>query len=96
MSRETAFPTCVPIEASRKPCVYNFDLKPHFYTVKLRFKGVYNIFFISAQKHRLWVLVRTAPEITSTHNLCFEQNYEKYQNFCLEAFSFWCWNFLYI
>ena len=28
----------------------NFDpLKPHFYTVKLRFTGVYNIFLISAQ-----------------------------------------------
>ena len=35
-------------------------LKPHFYTVKLGFTGVYIIFLISAQKHRLWVLVRTA------------------------------------
>ena len=24
----------------------------------------------------------------STHNLCFEQKYEKYQNFYLKAFSF--------
>ena len=24
----------------------------------------------------------------STHNLCFEQKYEKYQNFYLETFSF--------
>ena len=40
---------------------YNFDpLKPHFYIVKLGFTGVYIIFVISAQKHRLWVLVRTA------------------------------------
>ena len=39
----------------------NFDpLKPHFYIVKLGFAGVYIIFLISAQKHRLWVLVRTA------------------------------------
>ena len=44
-----------------KTCLYNFDpLKPHFYIVKLGFTGVYIIFFISAQKHRLWVLVRTA------------------------------------
>ena len=44
-----------------KTCLYNFDpLKPHFYTVKLGFTGVYIIFLISAQKHRLWVLVRTA------------------------------------
>ena len=44
-----------------KTCLYNFDpLKPHFYTVKLGFTGVYIIFVISAQKHILWVLVRTA------------------------------------
>ena len=44
-----------------KTYLFNFDpLKPHFYIVKLGFTGVYIIFFISAQKHRLWVLVRTA------------------------------------
>ena len=33
-----------------KTYLYNFDpLKPHFYTVKLVFTGVYIIFFISAQ-----------------------------------------------
>ena len=38
---------------------YNFDpLKPHFYIVKLGFTEVYIIFLISAQKYRLWVLVR--------------------------------------
>ena len=35
-------------------------LKLHFYIVKLGFTGVYVIFLISAQKHRLGVLVRTA------------------------------------
>ena len=44
-----------------KTRIYNFDpLKPHFYIVKLGFTGVYIIFLISARKHRLWVLVRTA------------------------------------
>ena len=44
-----------------KTRLYNFDPhKPHFYIVKLGFTGVYIIFLISAQKHRLWVLVRTA------------------------------------
>ena len=44
-----------------KTCLYNFDpFKPHFYIVKLGFTGVYIIFLISAQKHRLWVRVRTA------------------------------------
>ena len=44
-----------------KTYLYNPDpLKPHFYIVKLGFTGVYIIFLISVQKHRLWVLVRTA------------------------------------
>ena len=43
-----------------KTCLYIIDpLKPHLYIVKLGFTGVYIIFLISAQKHRLWVLVRT-------------------------------------
>ena len=55
-----------------KTCLYIFDpLKHHFYIVKLGFTWVYIIFLISAQKHRLWVLV-------STHTLYFEQKYEKY------------------
>ena len=46
--------------------LYNFDpLKP--YIIKLGFTGVYIIFLISDQKHRLWVLLRTAS--LSTHNL---------------------------
>ena len=49
------------IRAITKTCLYNTDpLKPHFYIVKLGFTWVYNIFLISAQKQRLWVLVRTA------------------------------------
>ena len=47
----------------RKTRLYNFDpLKPHFYIVKVGFTRVYIIFLISAQKHRLWVLVRTASQ----------------------------------
>ena len=73
-----------------KTCLYNVGtLKPHFYIVKLGFTGVYIIFHNSAQKHRLWVLVRAAV-LTSTHNLCFEQKYKKYQNLYLKFFIF-CW-----
>ena len=44
-----------------KTRLYNFDpLKPHCYIVKLEFTGVNIIFLIFAQKHRLWVPVRTA------------------------------------
>ena len=69
-----------------KTCLYNFDpLKPHFYIVKLGFTGVYIIFFISAKKHRLCLVEAV---LTSTHNLCFEQKYEKYQNILSENFHF--------
>ena len=50
---------------------------------KLGFTGVYIISLISAQKHRLWVLV-----LTSTFNLFFGQKYEKYQSFLSENFQF--------
>ena len=74
-----------------KTCLYNFDpLKPHFYTVNLGFTGVYINFPISAQNHGLWVL-RTEAVPTSTHNLCFEQKFENYQNFSSESFHFLGW-----
>ena len=60
------------------------------------------ICLISAQKHRLYVLVRTASSLknstsdvngeavlTSTQNLCLKQKCEKYLNFYLKTFSFW-------
>ena len=58
---EFIFKFCKKLLNITKTRLYNFDpLKPHFYIVKLGFTGVYIIFLISAQKHRLWVLVRTA------------------------------------
>ena len=51
----------IPLGHITKTYLYNFDpLKPHYYIEKLGFTGVYIIFLISAQKYRLWVLVRTA------------------------------------
>ena len=80
-----------------KTYLYNFDpLKPHFYIVKLGFRGVYIIFLISAQNldcgYSLEPPRQGEAVLTSTHNLGFEQKYEKY----LKIFSFWRWNFLYI
>ena len=71
-----------------KTRLYNVDpLKPHFYVVKPGFTRVYNIFLISAQKHRLWVLGgRTASP--STNSICFEQKYETYENFYLNKLVF--------
>ena len=75
-----------------KPCLYKVDpLKPHFYIVKLGFTGVYIIFLISAQNidcgYSLEPLLSEAV-LTSTHNICFEQKCEKYQNFYLKIFIF--------
>ena len=51
----------LPKKVTTKTRLYNFDpLKPHFYIVKLGFTGVYIIFLILLNEHRLWVLVRTA------------------------------------
>ena len=60
-----------------KTCLYNFDpLKPHFYTVKLRFTGVCIIFLISAQKHRLGTIY------------VFSRYMKKNQKFLSEIFLF--------
>ena len=83
--RSLSGPRCLPEVALdtrfiiniTKTCLYNFDpLKPYFYIVKLGFTRVYIIFLISAQV------------LTITHNLCFEQKYEKYLNFLSENFQF--------
>ena len=71
--------TMYPV-ASRWTNLYNFDpLKPHFYIIKLGLTGVYIILLISDQN--------IEAVLTSTHNLCFEQNYEKYQEFFIWKFS---------
>ena len=70
----------------------NFDpLKPHFYVIKLEFTGVYISFLISTLKQRMCVLVKNRiveAVLTSTHNLCLEQKYEKYLRFLSENFQF--------
>ena len=85
-----------------KTCLYNFDpLKPHFYIVKLGFTWVYIIFLILLKNINCGYSLEpphrggsneypqyTEAVLTSTHNLCFEQEYEKYQNFLSESFPF--------
>ena len=74
-----------------KTYLYNFDpLKPHFYIVKLGFTGVYIIFLISAQNIDCGYSLEPPRRVvlTSTHNLCFEQKYEKYRRFLSEIFQF--------
>ena len=73
-----------------KTCLYNFDpLKLHFYIVKLGCTGVYIIFLISAQNIDCGYSLEPAEAVlTSTHNLCFEQKFEKYQKFLSENFQF--------
>ena len=71
--------------------LYNFDpLKPQFYIVKLGFIGV-NIIFIFLLKNIDCGYSLESPVeavLTSTHNLRFEQKYEKYPNFLSENIQF--------
>ena len=76
----------------KKTRLYNFDplpLKPHFYIVrglvKLGFTG-YSLFFLILLKdidcgYSLEPPRRAEAVLTSTRNLCFEQELEQYRNF---------------
>ena len=73
-----------------KTYLYNFDpLKPHFYTVKLGFTGVYIMFLISAKYIECWYSLEPPRRGGSNEykNLCFKQKYEKYQSFFIWKFS---------
>ena len=73
-----------------KTRLYNFDpLKPHFYVVKLAFTEVYIIFLICAENIDCGYSLEPPRRavLTSTHNLCFEQKYEKCQIFLSENFQ---------
>ena len=78
----------LPATCITKTHLYNFDpLKPHFYIVKLGFTGVYIIFLFLLKNIDCGYSLEP-PRVTSTHNLCFEQKYEKYQIFLSENFQF--------
>ena len=54
------------------------------------FTGAYIIFpYFFHLKHGLWVEMTSLAEavLTSTHNLCFEQKYEKYQSLLSDHFQ---------
>ena len=73
-----------------KTYLYNFDpLKPHFYIVKLGFTGVNVFFFISTQKHRLWVLVvPTIYVLSRNNNNKKKKKKKKIAEFLYENFRF--------
>ena len=69
--------------------------KPHFYIVKLGFIGVYLFFLFLLKTYIVDTSLNRFSEavLTSTHNLCSEQKYEKYQNFLSGNFHFLVVNF---
>ena len=78
-----------------KTYLYNFDpLKSHFYVVKLGF----TLFFISAQKHRLWYSLEPLRRGGSNDypQYMFWAEIWKISIFYLKTFNFFRWNFLYI
>ena len=73
------FEVCSPLWSSLRKHVYaNMQKISPPKNRKISDKKLW-YFSYFCSKHRLWVLVRTASEavLTSTHNLCFEQKYEK-------------------
>ena len=82
----------------RKTYLYNFDpIKPHFLYSKTGGLQAYTLFFLFLLKniHCGYLLEPLGKAVlASTHNLCFEQKYEKQnQNFYLKTSRFWWWNF---
>ena len=78
----------MPITKTR---LYNFNpLKPHFYIVKLGFTGVYIISLILLKNIDCGYSLEPPLRGGSNEypNLCFEQEYEKYQSFLSEKFPF--------
>ena len=75
-----------------KTYLYNlYPLKPHFYTVKLGFTGVYIIFLILITNIGCGYSLEPPRRGGSNeyHNLCFDQKFKKYQTFYLKFFLFW-------
>ena len=76
-----------------KTCLYNSDpLKPHFYIVKLGFTGVYIIFLISAQKHRLWYSLeppRRGGSNEYPQSMFWAEMWKITEFFYLKTFRFW-------
>ena len=83
-----------------KTCLYNFDpLKPHFYTAKLGFTGVYIIFLISAQNIDCGYSLEPPQQGRSNEylqSMFWAEVWKISEFFYLKSFSFWGWNFQYI
>ena len=76
-----------------KTCLYNFQpLKPHFYSVKLGFIGVYIIFLISAQNIDCGYSLEPPHQRVSTiYVLSRNKTNIIIIKFYLKIFSFWRW-----
>ena len=86
------------MDSITKTCRYYFDpLKPHFYTLKLEFTGLYIFFFFFLLKNINCEYSLEPPwrgSSNENHNLCFEVKYEKkMQKFISDNFHFLCVNF---
>ena len=82
-----------------KTCLYNFDpLKPHFYTVKLGFTGVYIIFLFLLKNIDCGYSLeppRRGGSNQYPQSMLWAEIW-KLSDFFLKIFIFWWWNFQYI
>ena len=67
-----------------KTCLYKFDpLQPHFYVIKTGVcRSIYYFSYFAKN-----IDCEAEAVLTSTHNLCFEQKFEKYLFFYLRIFE---------
>ena len=87
MNKSFAFSPYIMVELPHENIPIKFEpLKTHFYIVKLGFTEVYIMFLISALNIDCGLVEAV---LTSTHNLCFEQ---EHFFFYLKTFIFWSSN----
>ena len=76
---------------------YNFDPQTPLLNSKTGvYRGIYFSLFLPQNMDCGYSLELPRRVLTSTHNLCFEQKYEKYQNFLSENVHFLVEKFQYI
>ena len=83
---------CMPVYAITKTCLYNFDPhKPYFYILTVVYRGAFLLPFYRGIHYFSYFAKSIDAVLTSTHNLCFEQEYENISEFFIWKVSFFGW-----
>ena len=75
------------IGSTRQLYIYRFISKEIVFDISCKLQVLsYDLWLLSYYLYG-YALLFCEAVLTSTHNLCFEQKYEKYQNFYLKTFT---------